>query len=178
MSLPSNRRAPFVSVDREDVTSDTDKVTGMTPVKLLKSGDSYYSFDAGMFIPASINGTKWHDLNADGFKQCNEFGLASNAITLYDDDGDFTCQDYTTHDPSRKVFTMSPKPANVTSKADFDLFAMKSTAKIFEGGSSFGGFFDAGMYLPATVGDQIWFDDTPNGIQKEASQDHTWLCSF
>ena len=42
-----------------------------------------------MFIPASVNGTKWHDLNADGFKQGHEFSLASIAITLYDDDGDF-----------------------------------------------------------------------------------------
>ena len=32
----------------KEVTSDADK--NMTPVKLLKSGDSYYSFDAGMFI--------------------------------------------------------------------------------------------------------------------------------
>jgi hypothetical protein len=76
-------------------------------------------------------------------------------------------------DPSGKVFALSPKPANVTSRADFDLITMKSTAKFFEGGSSSGGFFDAGLYLPATIGDRIWFDDTPNGIQEgdEASYD-------
>jgi hypothetical protein len=32
----------------KEVTSDADR--NMMPVKLLKSGDSYYSFDAGMFI--------------------------------------------------------------------------------------------------------------------------------
>ena len=42
---------------------------------------------------------------------------------------------------------------------------MKSTPKFMESGSSPGGFFDSGLYLPATIGDRIWFDDTPNGIQ-------------
>lgn len=188
-------KSSFVSADREDVTSDADRVTGMTPVKFLKSGDSYYSFDAGMFIPVTVNGTTWHDLNADGFKQGNELGLASVAITLYDYNGDLVATTTTgangvwkfeemppgsyhvkitpPTDPSGKVFALSPKPANVTSRADFDLITMKSTAKFFEGGSSSGGFFDAGLYLPATIGDRIWFDDTPNGIQEgdEASYD-------
>jgi len=32
-------------------------------------------------------------------------------------------------------------------------------------GESGEGFFDAGLYLPATIGDFVWFDETPNGIQ-------------
>ena len=32
-------------------------------------------------------------------------------------------------------------------------------------GESSDGLSDAGMYLPATIGDRVWFDETPNGIQ-------------
>ena len=171
----------------EDVTSDADRVTGMTPFKFIKSGDDHYSFDAGMFIPITVNGTTWHDLNADGIKEGDEPGLASVVVTLYDYDGDEVTTTTagangvwkfdemppgTYHvkitpptDPSGNVFMISPKPANQTSRGDFDLITMKSTPKFFDGGSSSGGFFDAGLYLPATIGDRIWFDDTPNGIQ-------------
>ena len=54
---PGNYSSKFILPERfvfvqpmwiKEVTSDADK--NMTPVKLLKSGDSYYSFDAGMFI--------------------------------------------------------------------------------------------------------------------------------
>ena len=178
---------PDNSILYGDVTSDADRVTGLTPVKFIKSGEDHYSFDAGMFIPITVNGTTWHDLNADGIDGENESGLPGVKVTLHDKDGDVVGT--TTSGPdgvwtfndmppgayqvqitpptaaSGLVYMISPRPVNQTSVSDFNPTTLKSTSKFIEGGSSSKGFFDCGLYLPATIGDRIWFDDTPNGIQ-------------
>jgi hypothetical protein len=140
-----------------------------------------------MFIPITVNGTTWHDLNADGIDGDTEPGLPDVKVTLYDNDGDEVGT--TTTGPngvwtfidmppgtyhvkitpptveSGLVYMISPRPVNQTSTGDFNPITQKSTSTFIEGGSSSGGIFDCGLYLPATIGDRIWFDDTPNGIQ-------------
>ena len=178
---------PDNSFHYNDVTSDADRKNGQTPVKTLKSGEENYSFDAGMFIPITVNGTTWHDLDADGIEEENEPGLAGVVVTLYDRDGDVV-QNTTSgsdgvwafddmppgtyhvkitppKDSSGTSFQLSPKPANQTAGADFDPKTWTTTPTSFKSGSSSDGLFDAGLYVPASIGDKIWFDDTPNGVQ-------------
>ena len=181
---------PDGSLLYRDVTSDVDRETGKTDVKTLNSGDENYSFDAGMFIPVTINGTSWHDLNADGIEEPNEPGLENMIITLYDRDGDevhtrttgpdgvwsfedmppgtYSVKITPPEDPSGNVWTLSPKPVSSTnsSTTDFDPETYETTPTFFESGSSSDGLMDAGLYLPATIGDYLWFDETPNGIQE------------
>lgn len=177
---------PDNSFHYNDVTSDADRKTGQTSVKTLKSGEENYSFDAGMFIPITVNGTTWHDLDADGIDEENEPGLAGVTVTLFDRDGD-EVQNTTTgsdgvwefkemppgtyhvkitppKDSSGATYQLSPKPVNQTG-SDFDPKTWMTTPTTFTGGQSSDGLFDAGLYLPASIGDRIWFDDTPNGIQ-------------
>jgi protocatechuate 3,4-dioxygenase beta subunit len=179
---------PDNSLNYNDVTSDADALTGQTNVKTLKSGEENYSFDAGMFIPITVNGTTWHDMNADGIEGDDEPGLSGVVVTLYDRDGDLVRNTTTGSDgvwtfnkmppgtyhvkitppidSSGTTYQLSPKPANQTSfSTDFDTKTWMTTPTAFKGGSSSDGLFDAGLYLPASIGDKIWFDDTPNGIQ-------------
>ena len=81
------------SLEYDHVTSDVDRDTvignvGVTDAKLVESGDDNLSFDAGMFIPVTVNGTTWHDLNANGIEEEGEPGLTGITVTLYDRDGD------------------------------------------------------------------------------------------
>jgi hypothetical protein len=107
-------------------------------------------------------------------------------ITLYDRDGDEFGETYTDIDgiwsfedmppgtysvmvtpPTDQPYMVSPKPAEGTvgSTSDFDPETWTTTPTYFESGTSTDGFMDVGLYLPATIGDYIWFDNLPNGIQ-------------
>ena len=186
----SDPSQPDGSYAYEDVTSDVDRDTGRTDIKSLKSGDEIYSFDAGMFIPVQINGTTWHDLNADGVEQHNETGLANIVVTLFDVDGEEVGSQTTDTDgvwlfadmppgtyhvmitpPEDPAYLLSPKPADGTdTSSDFDPETWSSEPVSLEGGTSSEGLLDAGLYLPATIGGYIWFDNNPNGLQEEGEK--------
>mmetsp|Transcript_32451 Transcript_32451/g.58651 ORF Transcript_32451/g.58651 Transcript_32451/m.58651 type:complete len:1622 (-) Transcript_32451:91-4956(-) len=177
------------SLDYDHVTSDVDRDTvignvGVTDAKLVESGDDNLSFDAGMFIPVTVNGTTWHDLNANGIEDEGELGLTGITVTLYDRDGDVAGVQDTDADgvwhfddmppgtysveitkPVGSMFEISPKPANNTDGSDFDPESWKTDEVLLLPGIIGDGLFDAGLYLPATIGDRVWFDENPNGIQ-------------
>merc|ERR1712194_11708 len=158
---------------------------GVTDVKMVTSGDINLSFDAGMFIPVTINGTTWHDLNANGLEEEGEQGLSDVTVTLYDRDGDVAGEQDTVDGvwhfddmppglywaeitpPAGSEYMLSPKPTNNTGGAsnDFDPNSWRTDEVILMSGDIGEGFFDAGLYLPATIGDFVWLDETPNGIQ-------------
>eukprot|EP00986_Skeletonema_menzelii_P014498 scaffold9673_cov142-Skeletonema_menzelii.AAC.2 len=172
----------------DDVTSDADRDTGATAVTMLLSGSSNLSLDAGMFIPVSINGTTWHDMNADGFLDEGEPILEGSTIILYDVDGDIAAGTsavvvdasgvWNVDDlppgtysalitPPSGEWTLSPIPENEGNgtSTNFDPADLKNSPVYLQSGESGWGHFDAGFYLPASVGDRVWFDEEPNGIQ-------------
>lgn len=178
------------SLHYDHVTSDVDRDTvewgvGVTDVKMVTSGDINLSFDAGMFIPVTINGTAFHDLNANGFEEGGEEGLSDITVTLYDRDGDVAGEQNTVDGvwhfddmppglywaeitpPAGSKYMLSPKPTNNTAGAstNFNPDSWRTDEVTLMSGESGDGFFDAGLYLPATIGDFVWFDETPNGIQ-------------
>lgn len=68
--------------------------------------------------------------------------------------------------PPSPDFTLSPLSTPGTANGnDFDPITRSTQVTSLRSGQSGVGSFDAGLYLPATIGDRIWFDDTPNGIQ-------------
>lgn len=193
-TIPAKTTAEIVdpadgSYAYDDVTSDVDRDTGATPVIMFSSGTLSLSLDAGMFIPVSINGTTWHDINADGFHDKSlEPVLEGSTIILYDVDGDiaigtsalvvgssgiWSIDDLPPGTYSAQIqapsgeWTLSPIPevqGNSTS-TNFDPANSKTSPVSLQSGESGGGYFDAGFYLPASVGDRVWFDEEPNGIQ-------------
>jgi hypothetical protein len=69
------------------------------------------------------------------------------------------------HDPE---YMLSPSPADeseTSRTADFDYETWRTAPVTLLGGESGDGSFDAGLYVPATIGDYIWFDSNPNGLQ-------------
>jgi len=191
-TVPAKRNVDIVhpthpdgSLAYNDVTSDVDRDSGRTDIKSLKSGEENYSFDAGMFIPVTINGTIWHDLNANGVEEGEEPGLPYITVELFDRDADSfgtTLTDvngvwifdemppgtYHVKIIQSDDYRISPKPdLAADDSSDFDPETWMSAPTYFESGSSSDGLFDAGLYLPVTIGDRVWFDELPNGIQDQ-----------
>lgn len=173
-----------------DVTSDVDRETGATPIFMILSGSTNLSLDAGMFLPVTINGTTWHDLNADGFHDEAEPILEGSTITLFDADGEIAIGTspqvvgesgvWTFADlppgtyiveivPPSGEWNLSPIPEDEGEgdiiSTDFNPDDLKTSPVFLQSGESGDGSFDAGLYMPASVGDRVWFDHQPNGIQ-------------
>ena len=170
------------SLAYDDVTSDVNVDTGVTNTVMLQSGDANLSFDAGIFIPVSIGGFTWHDLNANGIQEEGEPGLQGSTVTLFDRDGDpvdvqttivngtFLFEGlppgtyHTLLSPPSSGYLLSPSGAG-ENDSDFDPDTMKTIPLLLQSGESGEGSFDAGLYLPASVGNWVWLDEKPNGIQ-------------
>ena len=48
--------------------SDADRITGFTVPTVLVSGENDPTWDAGLYLPASMGDFVWNDLNADGIQ--------------------------------------------------------------------------------------------------------------
>ncbi|KAL7555014.1 hypothetical protein ACHAWF_018715 [Thalassiosira exigua] len=168
-----------------------DMASDVTPS--LTSGEENNSFDAGMFLPVTINGTAWHDLNADGVEEDGEPPLSGVTVTLFNAEGETVGSQVTgadgvwefdelppgtyealitppDHDPE---YMLSPSPADeseTSRTADFDYETWRTAPVTLLGGENGDGSFDAGLYVPATIGDYIWFDSNPNGLQEFEEQ--------
>jgi protocatechuate 3,4-dioxygenase beta subunit len=169
------------SLNYDDVTSDVNVDTGVTDAVFLSSGEENLSFDAGIFIPVNISGTTWHDLNANGIEEEGEPGLPGSTVTLYDRDGDFVgiqitdsngdflFEDlppgtyHTVLSPPSPEYQLSPKEND--NDSDFNPDTFETTPITLNSGESGEGSFDAGLYLPAKIGDRVWYDTELNGIQ-------------
>lgn len=61
----------------------------------VEPGDVITEVDFGNFLPGSIHGQKWHDLNGDGIRQADEPGLNDWTIEVYDANGDLVASQVT-----------------------------------------------------------------------------------
>ena len=160
------------------VTSDVDPITGTTDVKFLGSGEENYSFDAGVFIPVMVQGVTWHDLDANGVRDAGEPGLQGINVLLFDRDGDQVGSTVSNANGQWQFAEMPPGTYHVrlvpptedetyylSPQDSFDSDTWESAPAFFESGTSSAGLLDAGLYLAARIGDRVWFDSTPNGIQ-------------
>lgn len=149
----------------------------------LSTGEENLSFDAGIFIPVTISGTTWHDLNANGIEEEGELGLPGSTVSLYDRDGDFVGVQITDSEgnflfedlppgtyhtvlaPPSPEYLLSPKADD--GDTDFNPDTFQTTPITLQSGESGEGSFDAGLYLPAKIGDRVWYDTELNGIQDD-----------
>ncbi|GAB3691860.1 hypothetical protein GCM10027592_10210 [Spirosoma flavus] len=68
----------------DDLDSDADPITGLTPSVTLAAGEFNLSLDAGFYVPrASLGDFVWNDLNQNGIQDSGEPGIAGVVVTLY-----------------------------------------------------------------------------------------------
>jgi uncharacterized repeat protein (TIGR01451 family) len=163
--------------------SDADPVTGYTIPTVLISGENDLTWDAGLYLPASLGDYVWDDLNADGIQDAGEVGVSNVVVTLYNTN-DVVIGVTTTDVAGAYAFTNLPPfdyYVEVTPPAGYDVSPQNQggddavdsdidtttgqTATITLDSGEDDPTWDAGLYLPARLGDFVWDDTNGNGIQ-------------
>jgi predicted heme/steroid binding protein len=171
--------------------SDIDPVTFTTSDFFLAQGEINLSLDMGLYppIPASIGNFLWEDLNQNGVQDYGEPGIAGAIIKLYRCDGALVSSTPTS---STGLYQFTNLPSNMlyyveftNLPAGFQFTTQNSSADNIDSDVNFSGrsactflspgendnSLDAGAFLsttvPATIGDEVWFDTNGNGIQDQ-----------
>ncbi|MBK8192349.1 MAG: hypothetical protein IPK76_03840 [Lewinellaceae bacterium] len=164
---------------------------GMTPVFSVASGDTIPTFDAGFFEPAEIGNYVWEDLNADGIQNDGPTGISGVEVILsgVDGTGSVVNQSTTTDGNGFYLFpdlapgsyklsfvtptggyvptTANDPDANPNDTDDSDAnpaMGGMTVYEVLESGES-NLTYDAGYYIPASIGNFVWEDNDADGKQ-------------
>jgi len=182
----------FTAQDKGDDTSDSDvNAKGLSQIVELSSGENNTTIDAGVYTPASLGDRLWVDANGNGQQDANEAGVANATVTLISGGTDgllSTTADNTTvttttdangnykftgltpgveyqvqfATPTGTVFTAQDK-GDDTSDSDVNAKGLSQIVKLSSGENNT--TIDAGVYIPASLGDHVWVDANGNGQQ-------------
>ena len=163
--------------------SDADRTTGFTVPTTLISGENDPTWDAGVYVPASLGNYVWDDLNGNGIQDLNEPGVPSVTVRLYDAATNLIASRLTDTNglylfdeliageytvvfvrPSGYQFTLQNQGGDDALDSGADPSTGSSTSTVLVSGES-DLTWDAGMYKPASVGDYVWLDENWDGIQ-------------
>ncbi|WP_322511357.1 SdrD B-like domain-containing protein, partial [Chloroflexus sp.] len=71
----------------DSADSDVNPSSGSTTTFTLTSGQTDLTWDAGLYVPASVGNRVWHDRNANGIAEDGEEGVSGVTVRLYRSDG-------------------------------------------------------------------------------------------
>ena len=163
--------------------SDADLVTAMTSPTMLDAREDDLTWDLGLWRPASLGDTVWHDQNHDGLQSKAEPGVADVKVTLFDENGNVVATTTTDADGHYRFTDLRPgtyvvgftAPAGwfVTTAAAGDDRGLDSNASVLTGqtqpivlhSGDDDPTIDAGLYQKASIGDFVWFDANHDGVQ-------------
>jgi hypothetical protein len=162
---------------------------GMTVNEVMTPGENNLDYDAGYYIPASIGNFAWVDDNANGVQDPGEPGLEGVPVTLTGTDGQGNPLTLTTTTDVNGAYLFSnlvPGTYKLTfavpvgsqyeitgndlggndvldSDANEAMGGMTANEVLTSGENNPN--YDAGFYLPASLGDYVWLDENANGVQ-------------
>ena len=168
--------------------SDADRITGFTVPTVLISGENDPTWDAGLYLPASLGDFVWNDLDADGVQDGGETGIVDVVVTLYDAasnavgvattdvNGAYAFTDLIPGDYHVGVavpggWYVSPQNQGGDGALDSDIdvsTGLAATTTLVSGEND--PTWDAGLYLPASLGDFVWLDVDGDGVQGGAGE--------
>lgn len=181
----------------DDLDSDVTGAFGKGTTSLLRvlSDETNRTIDAGISLEGGdINGVIWLDINANGiYDETTEEGLNGFLVRLIREDGSHASQVFSYYKadidqdgfyefrniPAGNYFIKIEKPDNYlntlanqgtedTLDSEIDgsngpetsaLFAIVNDELIER--------YNAGVYIPSSIGDYVWYDDDQDGIQDE-----------
>jgi uncharacterized repeat protein (TIGR01451 family) len=169
------------------IDSDADPVSGKTATFALIDGQALRTIDAGLVNPsnntASLGDFVWLDANGNGVQDASEPGIVDVLVTLTETTtgavrttttgatgkynfANLAAGSYrvTFAPPTGHAFT-SLKTGTIDKDSDADA-TTGMTGTITVGVGSQNDTIDAGLYKPASIGDQVWIDANGNGIQE------------
>ncbi len=163
--------------------SDADRTSGETATTELVSNETDLTWDAGLYLPASIGDFVWLDENGNGVQDSGELGIESVSVSLYTSTGSLVDTTTTASDgsylfadlipgdyyltftpPDGYAITLQNQGGDDTLDSDIDR-TTGQTAITSLTSDEVDLTWDAGMYIPASLGDFVWVDLNANGVQ-------------
>ncbi|MFM8490010.1 MAG: SdrD B-like domain-containing protein, partial [Bacteroidota bacterium] len=193
--LPVGGYVPTRSNDTDGTDandSDADEATGATAFEILTSGENNPTYDAGYYLPPSIGNYAWNDSNANGIQEVDELPLEGVSVVLTGIDGQGVAVSaskttdangyYTFNNLVPGIYHLNFAPPSGYALTGHDLGgddtkdndANDSDADEATGATAFevltsgenNPTYDAGFYLPPSIGNYAWNDSNANGIQE------------
>ncbi len=164
--------------------SDADD-TGLMTCTTLSDGENDLSWDTGLYQLAAIGDRVWHDVNVNGVQDVGETGVNGVTVELYNCVGDVLVATSVTAGDGLYSFTIPPGdyyvkftnlPAGYVftasvagglsdpSDSDANTLTGKTDCTTIVSGEN-DTTWDAGIYIPASLGNRVWFDTNANGVQ-------------
>ena len=183
----------FTAADQGDDSGDSDaNGAGVMATTTLESGEEDLTWDAGLYRPATIGDRVWRDTNGNGVQDTGETGLDGVTVTLTGTTGSGALVNHTTTTvgggfysftglvpgtyqitvtaPSGEVFTYRDitaaevAGANDTNDSDANASGVMIATTLESGETDL--TWDAGLVIPANLGDFVWEDLNGNGVQE------------
>ncbi len=180
---PQNYLPTTKNVGDDIFDSDVDENTGITEIIDLQKYEKDSTIDAGFYRFASIGDTVWVDNNGNDIQDSGEKGIAGFEVQLEDCNGQYMDKTYTDSKGKYNFTGLKPgsyrlkfilpdsmrfvnKDAGIDDSKDSDVNSASSLTdcKTLVSGDNFTDF-DAGVYVPAELGDFVWEDMNANGVQ-------------
>jgi len=151
-----------------------------------QSEDDEDSASTGPVAYGSIGNYVWHDVNYDGIQEANETGIQGISVNLLDAAGEIVATVVTDADGFYEFTEVVPgsykvevvldsdyKPTqqdmggSTSEEVDSDISQFNGQSPLIVlGPNEVVSNVDAGLYLPATVGNQLWID-VPGSVENE-----------
>ncbi|MBO9312797.1 MAG: DUF11 domain-containing protein, partial [Chloroflexus sp.] len=183
----------FTAADQGDDSGDSDaSSTGVMATTTLESGEEDLTWDAGLYRPATIGDRVWRDTNGNGVQDTGETGLDGVTVTLTGTTGSGALVNQTTTTagggfysftglvpgtyqitvtaPTGEVFTYRDitatevAGANDANDSDADASGVMIATVLESGEVDL--TWDAGLVIPASLGDFVWEDLDGDGVQE------------
>ena len=188
-TLPTGFVATFWNVGDDSLDSDADPATGRTaPTPFLSSGaPADLTLDLGAFDPVSVGDFVWDDLDGDGVQDPGEPGVEGVTVYLRDatgaeidstttdaagayrfiglDPGEYSIRFDLTTLPGAYVPTLRDRGGDESTDSDADPLTGLTRTTGFLDSQADDLDLDLGLYVPVSVGDRVWFDQSGNGVQ-------------
>ncbi|MGB0929214.1 MAG: SdrD B-like domain-containing protein, partial [Chitinophagales bacterium] len=167
--------------------SDANPTTGQSHTTNLSPGEHDPTLDAGFYPEeselASLGDYVWLDVDADGQQEFGEPGIEGVQVILYDGEGNEIGVTMTDENgyyifenlPPGDYYVVFGKPAGYNStdrnvgndSTDSDAGPNGQSQTVSLEAGEHNPTIDAGFYLPASLGDTVWFDTDGDGVQDE-----------
>ena len=181
---PSGYLPTKQNIGSDSNDSDADLITGYSSLIELEKYEKDSTLDAGFYRLVSIGDTVWVDKNGNGLQEPTEAGVPDFDVQLLDCN-DNLIESTKTNQNGKYIFE-EINPGNyklrfilngaykfVSQNEGFDIYK-DSDANITDGKTQCEQLtsgeknltYDAGVYIPAKIGDFVWEDLNANGIQE------------
>jgi protocatechuate 3,4-dioxygenase beta subunit len=164
------------------VDSDAVRSNGLAAVTLV-SGETNLTVDAGLYFPANLGDFVWLDVNGNGVQDAGEPGVSNVTVTLYGSASNVVATTVTDVNgaygftnlvpagyavgftaPAGYQFTLRNATNDAAADSDPDRMSGRAALVTLSSGQS-DTTQDAGLYVPAVLGNYVWWDLDTNGVQ-------------